>query len=44
MIVVSGKAWWVNWYRISPNRTVLLLVAFFILAWLYKIVDHVALR
>ena len=44
VIVVSGKTWRVNWYRISPHRTVLLLVAFFILAWLYKIVDHVALR
>lgn len=42
--VVSGKTWRVNWYRISPNRTVLLLVIFFVLAWLYKIVDHVALR
>ena len=44
VIVVSGKSWRVNWYRISPNRAVLLLVVFFVLAWLYKIVDHVALR
>ena len=44
VIVVSGKTWRVNWYRISPNRTVLALVIFFVLAWLYKIVDHVALR
>lgn len=44
VIVVSGKTWRVNWYRISPNRTVLLLVVCFVLAWLYKIVDHVALR
>jgi hypothetical protein len=36
--VISGRAWAINWYRISPGRTVVAVVAVVLLSWAYKIV------
>jgi hypothetical protein len=37
-VVISGRVWAINWYRISPGRTVVAAVAVVLLAWAYKIV------
>ena len=41
-MVLSGKTWRINWYRLSPNRMMLTGVIFFALAWVYKIIVHLA--
>jgi hypothetical protein len=43
-VLISGKAWRINWYRISPNRVVVGVLAFFVLAWGFKIIRHLALN
>jgi len=40
--VVTGRKWRVNWYRVRPGRTALLIGAIVLLAWAYRI--GVALR
>ncbi len=42
-VLISGKVWRINWYRISPNRVVVGILAFFVLAWGFKIIRHLAL-
>lgn len=37
-VVITGKAWRVNWYRISPTWTALGLVGLLLAGWGYKIV------
>jgi len=37
-VLISGKAWHVNWYRISPTRLVLAVVGLLLAGWVYKIV------
>jgi hypothetical protein len=36
-VLVSGRGWSVNWYRISPVKVILLVVLLFAAAWVYKI-------
>jgi hypothetical protein len=36
--VISGRAWAINWYRISPGRAVVAVVAVVLLSWAYKVV------
>ena len=43
-VLISGKVWRINWYRISPNRVVVGVLAFFVLAWGFKIIRHLALN
>jgi hypothetical protein len=43
-VLISGKVWRINWYRISPNRVVVGIIAFFVLAWGFKIIRHLALN
>ncbi len=42
-VLVSCKVWRINWYRISPNRVIVGILAFFLLAWGFKIIRHLAL-
>ena len=37
-VVITGKTWVVNWYRISPTRLVLVGVGLLLAGWAYKIV------
>ena len=43
-VLISGKVWRINWYRISPNRVVVGVLAFFVVAWGFKIIRHLALN
>ena len=43
-VLISAKTWRVNWYRISLNRTMFAIIAFFVLSWGFKIVRHLALN
>lgn len=36
--VISGREWAINWYRFSPGRTAVAVVAVVLLSWAYKIV------
>ena len=40
--LISAKTWRVNWYRVSPNRTMFVIIAFFLLSWGFKIIRHLA--
>ncbi len=35
--LLTGKAWWINWYRVSPGWVMALIVVLFLAAWAYKI-------
>lgn len=37
-VLLSGRGWTINWYRIRPTRVVLLIVLLSAAAWSYKIV------
>ena len=43
-VLISGKVWRINWYRISPNRVAVGVLVFFALAWGFKIIRHLALN
>ncbi len=43
-VLISGKVWRINWYRISPNRVAVGVLTFFALAWGFKIIRHLALN
>lgn len=36
-VVVTGKVWAVNWYRVSPTRVTLGVVLFLLSGWVYKL-------
>ena len=36
-VLVSGKIWVVNWYRVDPTRLTLGLVAILLSGWMYKL-------
>jgi hypothetical protein len=36
-VIATGKAWWVNWYRVSPALVVTVTVVLFAAAWAYKV-------
>jgi hypothetical protein len=38
-VLVSGRSWTINWYRIRPTRLVLLIVLLSAAAWAYRIVS-----
>ncbi len=42
--LLTGRTWQVNWYRLSPNRTMVVVIVFFVLAWGFKIIRHLALN
>ncbi|UCG15543.1 MAG: DUF2752 domain-containing protein [Phycisphaerales bacterium] len=35
--IATGKAWWINWYRVSPALVVTVMVVLFAAAWAYKV-------
>ncbi len=37
-VLVTGKVWLVNWYRVSPARVTLALIAVVLASWVYKLV------
>ncbi len=43
-VLITGKVWRINWYRISPNRVAFGILVFFGLAWGFKIIRHLALN
>ncbi len=43
-VLISGKVWRINWYRISPNRVAVGVLTLFALAWGFKIIRHLALN
>jgi hypothetical protein len=36
-VVITGKTWRINWYRVSPTWTVLAVVGLLLGGWAYKI-------
>lgn len=40
--LVSGRAWRVNWYRVSPGWVAATIAVSFVAAWLYKVIVVVA--
>jgi hypothetical protein len=38
VVVVTGRGWQVDWYRIRPDRLLWLLLAVFLAAWGYKLI------
>lgn len=36
-VIATGKAWWINWYRLSPALVVAATVVVFGAAWAYKV-------
>lgn len=40
-VVVSGKVWALNWYRVSPARVVLGVLLLVLGGWIYKLVTGV---
>jgi hypothetical protein len=37
-VLITGKVWAVNWYRVSPTRVVLGIMLLLALGWVYKLV------
>ena len=37
-VLVTGKVWLVNWYRVSPARVTLAIIAVVLASWVYKLV------
>lgn len=37
-VLVTGKVWLVNWYRVSPARVTLAIIAVVLASWIYKLV------
>ena len=36
-VVVTGKVWAVNWYRVSPTRVTLAVILLVVAGWVYKL-------
>ena len=41
-VLLTGKAWHLNWYRATPTRVALIVVGLLMGAWAYKIVRALA--
>ncbi len=39
---VRGRIWSLNWYRIPPNRVLIVGLLLFVAAWVFKVVGHLA--
>jgi len=39
VVLVTGRGWQVDWYRIRPDRLLWLLLAVFLAAWGYKLIE-----
>ena len=37
-VLLTGKVWSVNWYRVSPVRVTVVMVGFILAGWFYKLV------
>ena len=38
VVLVTGRGWQVDWYRVRPDRLLWLLLAVFLAAWGYKLI------
>jgi hypothetical protein len=38
MALYTGRAWWINWYRLSPSLVATAGLVAFLAAWAYKII------
>ena len=41
-VLLTGKTWHLNWYRVTPTRVALIVVGLLMGAWAYKIVRALA--
>jgi hypothetical protein len=37
-VIVTGRVWTVNWYRVSPAMSVIAVIAILVGSWLYKLI------
>lgn len=41
-VLVSGRSWRFNWYRVCPAKLSGAVIGFFVLSWGYKMLSHLA--
>lgn len=41
-VLITGRVWVINWYRISPSLVTLLAIAGILLGWIFKVVVGIA--
>ncbi len=37
-VIATGRVWTVNWYRVSPAKSVIAVIAILVGGWLYKLI------